>query len=89
MPTLTLYDAVGAALTEEMRRDHHVIAFGEGIATKRHDLVAEFGALRVFATRRWPRASSPGPPQVPPRRVCARSSTCFSLRFSATRWMNS
>ena len=50
MPTLTLYDAVGAALTEEMRRDHHVIAFGEGIATKRHDLVAEFGALRVRNT---------------------------------------
>ena len=50
MPTLTLYDAVGAALTEEMRRDHHVIAFGEGIATKRHNLVAEFGALRVRNT---------------------------------------
>ena len=50
MPTLTLYDAVGAALTEEMRRDHNVIAFGEGIATKRHDLVAEFGALRVRNT---------------------------------------
>ncbi len=50
MPTLTLYDAVGAALTEEMRRDHNVIAFGEGIATKRHDLVTEFGALRVRNT---------------------------------------
>ncbi len=50
MPTLTLYDAVGAALTEEMRRDHNVIAFGEGIATKRHDLVEEFGALRVRNT---------------------------------------
>lgn len=50
MPTLTLYDAIGAALIEEMRRDHHVIAFGEGIATKRHDLVAEFGALRVRNT---------------------------------------
>lgn len=50
MPTLSLYDAVGAALTEEMRRDHHVIAFGEGIATKRHDLVAEFGGLRVRNT---------------------------------------
>ncbi len=50
MPTLTLYDAIGAALTEEMRRDRHVIAFGEGIATKRHDLVAEFGALRVRNT---------------------------------------
>ena len=50
MSTLTLYDAIGAALTEEMRRDRHVIAFGEGIATKRHDLVAEFGALRVRNT---------------------------------------
>lgn len=50
MPTLTLYDAVGAALTEEMRRDRQVIAFGEGIATKRHDLVEEFGALRVRNT---------------------------------------
>ncbi len=50
MPALTLYDAIGAALTEEMRRDRHIIAFGEGIATKRHDLVAEFGALRVRNT---------------------------------------
>lgn len=50
MPTLTIYDAVGAALTEEMRRDHNVIAFGEGIATKRHDLVDEFGALRIRNT---------------------------------------
>jgi pyruvate dehydrogenase E1 component beta subunit len=50
MPTLTLYDAVGAALTEEMRRDHSVIAFGEGIATKRHELVDEFGALRIRNT---------------------------------------
>lgn len=50
MPTLTLYDAVGAALTEEMRRDRNVIAFGEGIATKRHELVEEFGALRVRNT---------------------------------------
>jgi len=50
MPTLTLHDAVGAALTEEMRRDRNVIAFGEGIATKRHELVAEFGALRVRNT---------------------------------------
>ena len=40
-------DAVGAALTEEMRRDHSVLVFGEGIATKRHDLVQEFGARRA------------------------------------------
>ncbi len=50
MTTLTLYDAVGAALTEEMRRDHSVLVFGEGIATKRHDLVQEFGARRVRNT---------------------------------------
>lgn len=50
MPTLTIYDAVGAALTEELRRDHSVIAFGEGIATKRHELVDEFGALRIRNT---------------------------------------
>jgi len=50
MPTLTLYDAVGAALTEEMRRDRNVIAFGEGIATKRRELLEEFGALRVRNT---------------------------------------
>jgi len=50
MTTLTLYDAVGAALTEEMRCDHSVLVFGEGIATKRHDLVQEFGARRVRNT---------------------------------------
>lgn len=50
MPTLTLHDAIGLALTEEMRRDPKVVAFGEGIATKRNDLVAEFGALRVRNT---------------------------------------
>ncbi len=50
MTTLTLYDAVGAALTEEMRRDQSVLVFGEGIATKRNDLVQEFGARRVRNT---------------------------------------
>ena len=50
MTTLTLYDAVGAALTEEMRRDPRVLVFGEGVATKRHDLVQEFGARRVRNT---------------------------------------
>lgn len=50
MPTLTLYDAVGAALTEEMRRDRSVLVFGEGVATKRRDLVDEFGGLRVRNT---------------------------------------
>ncbi len=50
MPAMTLYDAVGAALVEEMRHDPRVLVFGEGIATKRHELVQEFGALRVRNT---------------------------------------
>ncbi len=50
MPEMTLYDAVGAALVEEMRHDPRVLVFGEGIATKRHELVQEFGALRVRNT---------------------------------------
>jgi pyruvate dehydrogenase E1 component beta subunit len=50
MKTMTPYDAIGEALAEEMRRDATVLAFGEGIATKRHDLVAEFGAARIRNT---------------------------------------
>lgn len=50
MPTLTPFDAVGAALAEEMRRDPTVLVFGEGVATKRQDLLAEFGAARVRNT---------------------------------------
>ena len=50
MPTMTLNEAVGAALTEEMRRDQRVLLFGEGVATKRHELVEEFGARRVRNT---------------------------------------
>jgi acetoin:2,6-dichlorophenolindophenol oxidoreductase subunit beta len=50
MPAITLYDAVGAALVEEMRHDPRVLVFGEGVATKRHELVQEFGALRVRNT---------------------------------------
>ena len=50
MTTLTLYDAVGAALVEEMRHDPRVLVFGEGVATKRHGLVREFGARRVRNT---------------------------------------
>ena len=42
--------AVGQALAEEMRRDPRVIMFGEGVATKRQDLVKEFGAKRVRNT---------------------------------------
>ncbi len=50
MRTITPYEAIGEALAEEMRRDATVLAFGEGIATKRHDLVAGFGAARVRNT---------------------------------------
>jgi pyruvate/2-oxoglutarate/acetoin dehydrogenase E1 component len=47
MTTITVNEAIGQALAEEMRRDPSVIMFGEGVATKRADLVKEFGALRV------------------------------------------
>jgi pyruvate dehydrogenase E1 component beta subunit len=50
MRTITPFDAIGEALAEEMRRDATVLAFGEGIATKRRDLVAEFGAARIRNT---------------------------------------
>src|ERR687883_1120865 len=50
MQTITVTDAVGQALAEEMRRDPRVLMFGEGVATKRRDLVAEFGAARVRNT---------------------------------------
>ena len=50
MRQITPHDAIGEALAEEMRRDPSVLAFGEGIATKRHDLVKEFGARRVRNT---------------------------------------
>ncbi len=50
MQTLTVNDAVSHALAEEMRRDARVLMFGEGVATKRRDLVAEFGPERVRNT---------------------------------------
>ena len=50
MQTITVNDAVAQALAEEMRRDPRVLMFGEGVATKRGDLVAEFGAARVRNT---------------------------------------
>ena len=50
MQTITVNDAVSQALAEEMRRDPRVLMFGEGVATKRHDLLAEFGAARVRNT---------------------------------------
>jgi pyruvate dehydrogenase E1 component beta subunit len=50
MQTLTVNDALTQALAEEMRRDPRVLMFGEGVATKRHDLLAEFGPARVRNT---------------------------------------
>ena len=50
MKTLTVNQAVSEALAEEMRRDPRVLMFGEGVATKRGDLLAEFGAQRVRNT---------------------------------------
>ena len=50
MSEMTVNEALGLALAEEMRRDERVIMFGEGVATKRADLVREFGALRVRNT---------------------------------------
>ncbi len=50
MLNLTVNDAVSQALAEEMRRDPRVLMFGEGVATTRQDLVAEFGPARVRNT---------------------------------------
>jgi pyruvate dehydrogenase E1 component beta subunit len=50
MPEMTVNQAIGEALAEEMRRDPRVVVFGEGVATKRQDLVREFGAGRVRNT---------------------------------------
>lgn len=50
MTTMTPEEAMSDALAEEMRRDGRVIAFGEGVATKQHQLVQEFGAKRVRNT---------------------------------------
>jgi len=50
MPQVTINKAIAEALAEEMRRDPRVVMFGEGVATKRQDLVAEFGKSRVRNT---------------------------------------
>jgi pyruvate dehydrogenase E1 component beta subunit len=50
MSRVTAQAAIGQALAEEMRRDARVLMFGEGVATKRTDLLAEFGAPRVRNT---------------------------------------
>jgi len=50
MPQITVTEAIDQALAEEMRRDEHVLMFGEGVATKRTALAGEFGPLRVRNT---------------------------------------
>ena len=42
--------AIAEAIGEEMRRDPRVVMFGEGVATKRRELVEEFGHIRVRNT---------------------------------------
>src|ERR1700752_435940 len=50
MHSLTVNQAIAQALAEEMRRDPRVLMFGEGVGTKRQDLLAEFGRERVRNT---------------------------------------
>jgi len=50
MPQMIVNQAIAEALAEEMRRDSRVVMFGEGVATKRQELVAEFGKARVRNT---------------------------------------
>lgn len=47
---LNAEQAITEALAEEMRRDPRVLAFGEGVGTKLHELKAEFGATRIRNT---------------------------------------
>jgi acetoin:2,6-dichlorophenolindophenol oxidoreductase subunit beta len=50
MPEITVNQAIAEAIAEEMRLDPRVVMFGEGVATKRRELVTEFGAARVRNT---------------------------------------
>jgi pyruvate dehydrogenase E1 component beta subunit len=50
MQTITVTEAVNQALHEEMQRDTRVLMFGEGVATKRRDLIDAFGPDRVRNT---------------------------------------
>jgi pyruvate/2-oxoglutarate/acetoin dehydrogenase E1 component len=47
---VTVNEAIAQALAEEMRRDSRVVMFGEGVATKRPELVKEFGKQRIRNT---------------------------------------
>lgn len=48
--SMTMEQALGRALREELARDPAVLLMGEGVATKRRDLVADFGLERVRNT---------------------------------------
>ncbi|MDS4029082.1 MAG: pyruvate dehydrogenase complex E1 component subunit beta [Candidatus Contendobacter sp.] len=50
MPQITVEQAIGQALIEEMQRDPRVLIFGEGVATTQPHLVQQFGAERVRNT---------------------------------------
>lgn len=50
MAQITAHDAIGQALAEEMQRDPRVLVFGEGIATKRPELLHAAGPERVRNT---------------------------------------
>lgn len=50
MTRMTTEQAIHRALREEMSRDPRVLLLGEGVATKRRDLVNDFGTARVRNT---------------------------------------
>lgn len=50
MTRMTIEQAIHQALAEEMQRDERVLLMGEGVATKRRDLVQDFGVARVRNT---------------------------------------
>ncbi len=50
MTRMTVEKAIHEALREEMARDARVLLMGEGVATKKRDLVDSFGAARVRNT---------------------------------------
>lgn len=50
MTRMTVEKAINLALHEEMQRDARVLLMGEGVATKRPELVRDFGTARVRNT---------------------------------------
>ena len=50
MTPMSVEQAIHYALRTELERDPTVILIGEGVATKHHDLVSDFGAARVRNT---------------------------------------